>query len=221
MPGLRTLREYQRSWMASDLGGSDPETAVAPAGALALLTGLIILAVGLDGIVVISACAASGRRSPGSWWPCSWASPPCSCSTSPRRACRSSGSSPRACPASPSPTVQLADLGALFSGALGIALVAVADTTVLSQSLAAQRDETVDPNQELRALGVANLAAGLFQGFSISSSSSRTPVAVAAGARSKLTPLVGAVTIALVLVLAPSRATTTSTATPAPAASPA
>jgi MFS superfamily sulfate permease-like transporter len=47
----------------------------------------------------------------------------------------------------------------------------VADTTVLSQSLAAQRGETVDPDQELRALGVANLAAGLFQGFAISSRS--------------------------------------------------
>jgi MFS superfamily sulfate permease-like transporter len=101
------------------------------------------------------------------------------------------------------PSFDPAALGALFSGALGIALVAVADTTVLSQSLAAQRDETVDPNQELRALGAANLAAGLFQGFAISSSSSRTPVAVAAGARSQLTPLVGAVTIALLLVLAP------------------
>ena len=58
--------------------------------------------------------------------------------------------------------------------------------------LAAQRDETADPNQELRALGAANLAAGFFQGFAISSSASRTPVAVAAGARSQLTPLVGA-----------------------------
>jgi high affinity sulfate transporter 1 len=101
------------------------------------------------------------------------------------------------------PAVDLADLGALFSGALGIALVAVADTTVLSQSLAAQRGETVDPNQELRALGAANLAAGFFQGFAISSSASRTPVAVSAGARSQLTPLVGAVAIALLLVLAP------------------
>jgi MFS superfamily sulfate permease-like transporter len=44
-------------------------------------------------------------------------------------------------------------------------------------------------------LGVANLATGLFQGFAISSSASRTPVAVAAGARSQLTPLVGAVTL--------------------------
>jgi high affinity sulfate transporter 1 len=101
------------------------------------------------------------------------------------------------------PAVDLADLGALFGGALGIALVAVADTTVLSQSLAAQRDETVDPNQELRALGAANLAAGLTQGFAISSSASRTPVAVAAGARSQLTPLVGAAAIALLLVVAP------------------
>jgi high affinity sulfate transporter 1 len=101
------------------------------------------------------------------------------------------------------PAVELADLGALFSGAIGIALVAVADTTVLSQSLAAQRDESVDPNQELRALGIANVAAGLFQGFAISSSASRTPVAVAAGARSQLTPLVGAVAIALLLLFAP------------------
>ena len=80
------------------------------------------------------------------------------------------------------PAVDLADLGALFSGAVGIALVAVADTTVLSQSLAARRGDSVDPNQELRALGAANLAAGFFQGFAISSSASRTPVAVSAGA---------------------------------------
>ena len=66
-----------------------------------------------------------------------------------------------------------------------------------------RRGETVDPNQELRALGAANLAAGFFQGFAISSSASRTPVAVSAGARSQLTPLVGAVAIALLLVLAP------------------
>ena len=110
---------------------------------------------------------------------------------------------PEGLPAFAFPVVDAGTLGALFSGALGIALVAVADTTVLSQSLAAQRDQTVDPDQELRALGAANLAAGFFQGFAISSSSSRTPVAVAAGARSQVTPLVGAVAIALLLVAAP------------------
>jgi MFS superfamily sulfate permease-like transporter len=53
-------------------------------------------------------------------------------------------------------------------------------------------------------LGAANLAAGLFQGFPISSSSSRTPVAEAAGARTQLTGVVGAIAVALVLVLAPN-----------------
>jgi MFS superfamily sulfate permease-like transporter len=101
------------------------------------------------------------------------------------------------------PDVGLADLPYLFSGALGIALVAVADTTVLSQSLATRRAEVVDPNQELLALGAANLAAGLFQGFPVSSSASRTPVAISAGARSQLTPLVGAATIVLLLLVAP------------------
>jgi high affinity sulfate transporter 1 len=110
---------------------------------------------------------------------------------------------PRGLPSPAIPDVRLEDLPLLFSGALGIALVTVADTTVLSQSLAARRGEVVDPNQELVALGAANLAAGAFQGFPISSSASRTPVAVAAGARTQLTPLVGAATIALLLVVAP------------------
>ena len=113
------------------------------------------------------------------------------------------GDLPRGLPSPAIPDVRLEDLPPLFSGALGIALVTVADTTVLSQSLAARRGEVVDPNQELVALGAANLAAGAFQGFPISSSASRTPVAIAAGARTQLTPLVGAATIALLLVAAP------------------
>jgi high affinity sulfate transporter 1 len=113
------------------------------------------------------------------------------------------GPLPQGLPSPTIPAVRLEDLPLLFSGALGIALVTVADTTVLSQSLAAQRGEVVDANQELVALGAANLAAGAFQGFPISSSASRTPVAMAAGARTQLTPLVGAATIALMLVVAP------------------
>jgi MFS superfamily sulfate permease-like transporter len=57
---------------------------------------------------------------------------------------------------------------------------------------------------EMVGLGAANLAAGLFQGFPISSSSSRTPVAEAAGARTQLSGVVGALAIALLLVAAPS-----------------
>jgi MFS superfamily sulfate permease-like transporter len=62
----------------------------------------------------------------------------------------------------------------------------------------------VDPNQEMVGLGVANLAAGLFQGFPVSSSASRTPVAEAAGARTQLTGVVGALTVALLVMVAPN-----------------
>jgi high affinity sulfate transporter 1 len=110
---------------------------------------------------------------------------------------------PQGLPSFAFPDVRLADLPLLFGGALGIALVAVADTTVLSQSLATQRREVVDSNQELVALGAANLATGLFHGFPISSSASRTPVAISAGARTQLTPLVGATAIILLLLVAP------------------
>jgi high affinity sulfate transporter 1 len=339
VPGLRTLREYRRGWLGSDLvaglvltallvpvgmgyaqaaglppitglyativplvayaifgpsrvmvlgpdsslaaviaavilplGGDDPETAVALAGALAVITGLIILvagiaklgfvtellsrpvqlgylygiavtilvgqlprlcgfsiegrglvtevrdvvegiaggrvntaslAVGLTGIVVILVLRRLWPKIPGVAVAVLVGIAAVVAFDLEAEGVQVIGVLPEGLPTLALPAVELADLGALFSGALGIALVAVADTTVLSQSLAAQRNETVDPNQELRALGAANLAAGLFQGFAISSSASRTPVAVAAGARSQLTPLVGAAAIALLLVFAP------------------
>ena len=83
-------------------------------------------------------------------------------------------------------------------------MVSFADTSVLSRVYAARMGDRVDPNQEMVALGAANLAAGFFQGFPISSSSSRTPVAEAAGAKSQLTGIVGAITVALLLLLAPN-----------------
>jgi MFS superfamily sulfate permease-like transporter len=84
-----------------------------------------------------------------------------------------------------------------------VALVSFADTSVLSRTYAARLEVAVDANQEIVGLGIANLAAGFFQGFPISSSSSRTPVAEAAGAKTQLTAVVSAVMIALLLVFAP------------------
>jgi len=74
---------------------------------------------------------------------------------------------------------------------------------VLSRVYSARTRTYVDPNQEMVGLGVANLAAGFFQGFPISSSSSRTPVAEAAGSRTQLTGVVGALAVALLLLVAP------------------
>jgi len=84
-----------------------------------------------------------------------------------------------------------------------VALVSFADTSVLSRTYAARLRTPVDPNQEMVGLGIANLAAAFFQGFPISSSSSRTPVAEAAGARTQLTGVVGAMAIAVLLLVAP------------------
>jgi high affinity sulfate transporter 1 len=114
------------------------------------------------------------------------------------------GPLPQGLPSFTIPRVTWSDLGVLVAGALAITLVSFADTSVLSRTFALRGGYQVDQNQEIIALGAANLAAGLFQGFSVSSSSSRTPVAESAGARTQLTGVVGAVCIALLLVFAPS-----------------
>jgi high affinity sulfate transporter 1 len=101
------------------------------------------------------------------------------------------------------PDVSASDLGLLVAGALGIALVSFADTSVLSRTFALRGGYEVDPNQELVALGAANMGSGLFQGFAVSSSSSRTPVAAEAGAKTQLTGLVGAGAIVLMLIAFP------------------
>jgi MFS superfamily sulfate permease-like transporter len=114
------------------------------------------------------------------------------------------GPLPQGLPAPRLPLVPLDSLGQIFTGGLAVALVSFADTSVLSRSYAARLRTPVDPNQEMVGLGLANVAAGFFQGFPISSSSSRTPVAEAAGAKTQLTGVVGAVAIAVLLLFAPS-----------------
>jgi high affinity sulfate transporter 1 len=110
------------------------------------------------------------------------------------------GPLPQGLPSFQVPSVSASDIQALLAGAVGIALVSFADTSVLSRTFAIRGGYRVDPNQELVALGAANVASGLFQGFSVSSSSSRTPVAESAGAKTQLTGLVGAAAIALLLL---------------------
>jgi high affinity sulfate transporter 1 len=114
------------------------------------------------------------------------------------------GPLPQGLPSFALPMINLADLGKVIIGGCAVAMVAFADTSVLSRTYAAKTRTPVDPNQEMIGLGAANLAAGLFQGFPISSSSSRTPVAEAAGSKTQLTGVVGAVAVALLLVCAPN-----------------
>ena len=114
------------------------------------------------------------------------------------------GPVPQGLPKFAIPWLQASDLISILAGGAAVAIVAFADTSVLSRTFAARTGTRVDPNQEMIGLGAANLAAGLFQGFPISSSSSRTPVAEAAGAKTQVTGVVGAAIVALVIVAAPS-----------------
>ena len=114
------------------------------------------------------------------------------------------GPLPQGLPILSIPWINYDDLVPVLIGGLAVAMVSFADTSVLSRVYAARLDMKVDPNQEMMGLGAANLAAGFFQGFPISSSASRTPVAEAAGARTQLSGIVGALVVALLLLLAPT-----------------
>jgi MFS superfamily sulfate permease-like transporter len=91
-------------------------------------------------------------------------------------------------------------VGPLLIAAIGITIVSLTDTIATSTSFAARRGDEVDPDQEMIGVGTANIAAGLFQGFAVSSSASRTAVAEQSRSRSQLTGLVGAATVVLLLV---------------------
>lgn len=97
----------------------------------------------------------------------------------------------------------LGDVVELLPAAVGIAIIAFADSSVLSRTLAMQDRVQVDNDQEIAAVGVANVACGVLGGFPVSASSSRTPVARASGSRSQVTGLVGAAAVLVLVVLAP------------------
>jgi high affinity sulfate transporter 1 len=99
--------------------------------------------------------------------------------------------------------LQWSDVVDLIGPAAGIALIAFADTGVLSRTFAARRGDKVDGSAEMAAIGASNVASGLFGGFPISASSSRTPVAEAAGSKSQLTGVVGALLIIAFILVAP------------------
>ena len=113
------------------------------------------------------------------------------------------GSLPQGLPDFSIPWLHREDVVPVLLGGCAVALISFADTSVLSRVYAARLGSSVNPNQEMVGLGATNLACGLFQGFPICSSSSRTPVAEAAGAKTQITGVVGALTVAALLMFAP------------------
>ncbi len=101
------------------------------------------------------------------------------------------------------PTVPVSDLALLFAGALGIALVSLTDTISTASAFAARSGDQINGDREMIGIGAANIAAGFFQGFPVSTSGSRTAVAWQNGAKTQVTGLVGAAAILLLLLFAP------------------
>jgi high affinity sulfate transporter 1 len=114
------------------------------------------------------------------------------------------GPLPQGLPAIAFPLVTSRDFVPVLLGGIAVALVSFADTSVLSRAYAARSASFVDPNQEMVGLGAANMVVALFHGLPISGSASRTPVAAAAGAKTQLTGVVGALAVATLLLIAPN-----------------
>ncbi|MFL6125143.1 SulP family inorganic anion transporter [Actinophytocola sp.] len=113
------------------------------------------------------------------------------------------GELPKGFPPFTIPHIRVADIWPLLIGAVSIAVVSLADTISTASAFAARTGQQVRGNKEMAGIGAADLATGLFQGFPVSTSGSRTAVAHQAGARTQLTGLVGAVLILLMIVLVP------------------
>lgn len=110
------------------------------------------------------------------------------------------GALPQGVPTPALPWTNAGDVVPLLIAAVGITLVSLTDTIATATSFAARRGEEVEPNQEMIGMGAANIAAGLFQGFAVSTSGSRTAVAEQSGAKSQVTGLVGAGLVAVLLL---------------------
>ncbi|MET0825736.1 MAG: sulfate permease [Acidimicrobiales bacterium] len=110
------------------------------------------------------------------------------------------GALPQGVPSPEFPWTSASDLGPLLVAAAGITLVSLTDTIATATSFAARRGDEVEPNQEMIGMGAANITAGFFQGFAVSTSGSRTAVAEQSGARSQLTGVVGAGLVVVLLL---------------------
>ena len=110
------------------------------------------------------------------------------------------GALPQGFPTPTFPWTSFSDAGALLIAAVGITLVSLTDTIATATSFAARRGDEVEPDQEMIGMGVANITAGFFQGFAISTSGSRTAVAEQSGAKSQATGLVGAGLVLMLLL---------------------
>ncbi|MEO5340596.1 MAG: SulP family inorganic anion transporter [Magnetococcus sp. MYC-9] len=109
------------------------------------------------------------------------------------------GSVPVGVPDFAVPTLHWADIPALAPAAMAIAFLAFSDGILLAQAFADKNRYEIHANRELTALGIANISAGILQGFPVSASQSRTSIVDAAGGKTQLAQLIAACGLLLFL----------------------
>jgi SulP family sulfate permease len=110
------------------------------------------------------------------------------------------GSFPRGLPRMVFPEAAWRDLATLLPAAIGIALLTYTEGILLARAFAAKNGYEVSANQELYALGLADLGASLFQGFAITGSQARTTLNDATGGKTQMASLIAAATLGLFLL---------------------
>ncbi len=113
------------------------------------------------------------------------------------------GAVPSGLPSISLPAIGLGDVEALLGSAVAVTFVAYSEVALTGRAFAARTGEEIDANQELLALGLANLAAGLTGGFALSASGSRSAILDAMHARTQLAGLVAAASTVVIVLLAP------------------
>jgi len=177
---------FQRAWdLVHHLDGSNAPTLAVGAGALAILFAVGRYARRVPGALVVVALgialtALLGLEAHG---------------------VAIVGSIPRGVPVPALPSgISLGDLGTLAPGALAVCLIAYGEHMASARQVATDSGEEIDADQELIALGVANLGAGVLQGFAVGGSLSKSAVNQEAGARSQVSSL-SAAALALITVV--------------------
>jgi len=110
------------------------------------------------------------------------------------------GSFPQGLPGFALPNVGWHEIQALLPTAIGIALLTYTEGILLARAFAAKNGYEVNANQELNALGAADIATSLFQGFSITGSQARTTINDSAGGKTQVASLVAGLALAVFLI---------------------
>ena len=110
------------------------------------------------------------------------------------------GAIPAGLPVPALPSLSMSDWKSLLSGAAGLALISYASAMVTARGFATKNHYAIDSNREFIALGVADIGAGLLQGFAISGADSRTAMNDSVGGKTQVTGLVTALVLALILM---------------------